>query len=199
MNVLYLILGIGMTASALVIAAFIIVDKIVQRGRRATDIRIANDYISTPEINPGLMMSKLGSKQSAQRSLDTMILRPTWGIKLFGWVMAVLVIMAMSGPSGAPFREDLLSWAVVGSILIYLGAFLSIYEVRYDSDGITAPGMFFRPKYHPWSEFISVEKADNVHYKLVFEGGTLKIKKFLVGMPTLLTFVADIRDMNQRA
>jgi len=199
MNLIYLILGIGLTASVLAIVAFIIVDKIVDRRRRDTGIRIANDYISTPEINPGLMMSKLGGKQSAQRSLDTMILRPTWGIRLFGWAMVALVIMIMSGPSGAPFREDLTSWILVAGILTYLGAFLSAYEVRYDSDGITAPGMFFRPKHHPWSEFISIEKADNVHYKLVFEGGTLKIKKFLVGMPTLLTFVTDIRDMNQRS
>ncbi len=198
MSLIYLILVIGMTASVLTIAVFIVADRILERRRRGSfDARIGKNYLSPPAVNPGLLLSKLGSKQSAQRSLDTMILRPTWGIKLFGLIISALLISVMMGPSGAVYRDDLITWGLVASVLGYFGVFLSFYEVRYDSEGITAPNMLFRPKFHPWSEFVSVHRADNIHYKLIFEGGTLEIKKFLVGIPTLLTFVTDIQEMQK--
>ena len=199
MNSIYLVFGFGMFASVLAIIAFVMIDKAAERRRRIARTNIAKDYLSTPEINPGLLMAKLGAKQPVQRSLDTMILRPTWGIKLFGLIMAALLIQVMMGSSGAAYREDLITWIIVGGVLVYFGAFLSMYEVRYDSDGVTAPGMFFQAKYHAWSKLIAIERVDNVHYKLIFADGTLKIKKFLVGMPTFLTFASDISLMNRRA
>jgi hypothetical protein len=199
MYVLYLIIGIGLFVSLLVVAGFMLFEKVARRGRTSSsDAKIPDRSKVEPHLNPGLLMSKLGGEHAAERSLDTMILRPTWGIKLFGFVIAALLITTMMGSAGALYREDLVIWSLVLSVLIYLGLFLAKYEVRFDSDTITAPGIFFFAKTHPWSEFISIEKVDNVHYKLKFERGTLKIKKFLVGMPTLLTFATDVREMNKR-
>ena len=176
-----------------------VVDKIMTHRRLNTpSSRITKRFSSPIEINPGLILSRLGAKEPARRSLDMMIMRPTWGVKLFSFVIAVLLITTMMGPAGAAFRADLIIWALVGGVLLYLVVFLSVYEVRYDWEGVTAPNTFFRPKFHPWSDFISIEQTDNVHYKLKFVGGTLKIKKFLVGMPTFLTFVTDIREMRKR-
>jgi len=199
MSLIYLVLGIGLTASVLAIAGYIVVDKMLSsRRRNAPEAQIAKDYFAKPEINPGLILSKLGAQEPAERSLDAMVLRPTWGIKLFGFATCGLLFYVILMPGGAVYRQDMFVWLLIGAIVIYFIAFLMAYEVRYDSEGIIAPGLFFRPQFHPWSKFISIRQSDNVHYKLVFKDGTLKIKKFLVGMPTFLTFVTDIREMNKR-
>lgn len=199
MTFLYLILGIGLTCSALAITIFVLAERHASRKRDGLpDGHIPRNYIAPLQINPGLILSRLGAQKPAERSLDTMVLRPTWGIKLFALLILALVAVTMMGPTGEMYRQDLWIWLIVFFGLGYFLVLLMVYEVRYDSEGITAPNAFFRQVYHPWSKFITAEQSDAVHYTLLFEDGSLRIKKFLVGMPSFLVFVGQLREMNRR-
>lgn len=83
-------------------------------------------------------------------------------------------------------------------LLAYAFLFISGYEARYDADGITAPNWLFQDRHFPWEEFISIKDDGHHLYYLRFESGRLAMQKHLVGMPTFLTFVSEVREMNKR-
>ncbi|MGB3246979.1 MAG: hypothetical protein WBB25_20795 [Sulfitobacter sp.] len=90
-------------------------------------------------------------------------------------------------------------WILAVGATAYVALFLSLYEGRYDDEGVTAPGWLFRQKSHRWSDLISIKQSDDITYSLKFDDGTLRIRKFLAGMPTFRTFVTEVREINRRA
>lgn len=198
MNLMIIILMFGVAVGCLAIAAAMAHAHFAAKHEKS----IGNDHIpksyGTFELNPGALMSRWGAHAPAHQSLDKVMMRPTWGIKAFGALICGLLIHVMTGENGEIFRTDTLSVLMTLGCIIYYVAFLMLYEVRYDAETLTSPGMFLIPKTHDWADFISIKQTDQVTYTLLFTSGKIKVRKFLVGMPTFLTFVTDVRALNKR-
>lgn len=195
----FIILGlIGAAFGCLAIAVFIAVNHFGERHQARMGSTAIPKAYGGLQINPGALISRIGSGAPAHYSLDTVIMRPTIGIKAFGALMFVAIVSLFLGESGNVFRADLLSLLLAGGCVIYYVTFLLFYEVRYNAQNLTAPGWFFRPATHKWEDLISIKQTDMVTYVLLFETGKVRVRKFLVGMPTFLTFVTDVRALNKR-
>lgn len=198
MNAIYVMLVFGCTVGLFAVAVAYIIDRIGRRRQSAAgDLHIPKAH-GIPALNPGALMARIGADAPAHQSLGTVTMRPTIGIKAFGIGIIGLMLYIMSGEHGATFRQDPLSLAIVGCTVFYVVVFLMRYEVIYDNEGVTIPGLLFGHKTHEWADLISIKQTDEVTYTLRFDTGTAKVRKFLVGMPTFLTFVAEVRELNKR-
>ncbi len=200
MNIFYLILIAGLVMGVFAVIIAMIVERVATRRKNIQGTHnIPKSQAIVPRLNPGALIARWGSNAPTHHSLDTVVMRPTIGVKAFVIGMVLLMLFIMSGEAGAVFRNDIITVTFVVATVVCVLLFLSLYEVRYDSESITVPDVFFQSKTYRWDSFIAINQSDDVTYTLFFEDGKVRVRKFLVGMPTFLTFVTEVRDMNSRA
>lgn len=205
MNILYLIVAIGVFSGLLSILVVVLIDML--RKRTGTDdagpmipktlvgsIGIGNIY------GPGEMLARAGQNEAPRMSLSTVIMTPTRGLRIvsLGGSALILVLLWLPGMESHPGGMTLN--LLFTAMLAYAVIFIAGYEARYDDESISAPNWLFQEKTYRWSDFISVKDDGHYLYKLKFDcGGTLHLQKYLVGMPTFLTFLVAVRKINRLA
>lgn len=129
---------------------------------------------------------------------DAVVMRPTAGLRFLFLGIGAFAMWFTWGPL---VRSEAYSFALAMTITVcvfYIVVFISNYEARYDSKGVTAPGWFFRDRHYEWAHLINTGEQGNLLYKIKFmDHGTLHLQKYLVGMPAFLTFLSDVEAMNR--
>lgn len=193
-QVIYLIAAIGFGAGLIAVLIALAFQR-AARNRRLP--RVPAGFAGLTD-GPAGLISQVGQRGRVHRSLDQVVMRPTVGARL--WNLSVLAALwwVMLGENGAQFRSDPILVALALCVTVAVTLFLVSYEVRYDGEGVTAPKWLVHGQTHRWEDLISVSDAGHHIYKLRFETGTANINKYLVGMPTFITFISDIRDLIRR-
>ncbi len=201
MNLIYLIVGFGVAMGLIVIGAVVLFQRIADRAR------MNHNGPFIPKVpmagigsfaGPGAALSRLGQNNTAHRTLNTIIMRPTLSGKIFNLFLIGLMMFLMFSPGGEAYRSEPLLVLIVASATLFVLLHVALYEVSYDADGITAPNWYYQRRTHRWEDFVSVHDDGHHFYKLRFETGTITVNKYLVGMPTFLTFVSELREMTRR-
>ncbi|NNK16283.1 MAG: hypothetical protein HKP51_05210, partial [Sulfitobacter sp.] len=144
-------------------------------------------------------IAQLGLNEPAQMSLNTVIMRPTKGLRFLSLGFSVFALWMIWGPI-ASSNSHVPLLAIGASVLIsYMALFIANYEARYNDEGLTAPDWFFIERRYDWEDFRSLNEDGNLLYKLEFAGKRkVHLQKYLVGMPTFLTFIEDVKALNRK-
>jgi len=130
----------------------------------------------------------------------TVIMRPATTLRIGILVLGALGMWYTWGPYVQSSNFDINLAMLVTTIIFYIIVFISNYEARYDSEGVTAPNWFFRDKRYEWAHIVNMKEDGNLLYKLRFmDHGSLRLQKHLVGMPAYLTFLSDIEATKTKA
>lgn len=145
-------------------------------------------------INP-----KGDPSQTTDLDENTVIMRPATGFRIASVLVGAVVMWFTWGPM---LRFDTYAFSLAMSLTVlvfYFIVFIANYEARYDREGVTAPNWFFRDRRYEWAHLIKFNEDGNLLYKLRFmDHGTLRLQKYLVGMPAYLTFLSDIEATNRK-
>lgn len=151
----------------------------------------------------GLVEQRKNPKGDPNKTNDldahTVIMRPATGFRIVSVLIGAIVMWFTWGPM-LRFDSYDFSLAMFLTVLVfYVIVFVANYEARYDCEGVTAPNWFFRDKRYEWAHLIKIKEDGNLLYKLRFmDHGTLRLQKYLVGMPAYLTFLSDIEARNRK-
>jgi hypothetical protein len=131
---------------------------------------------------------------------NTVIMRPATALRIAILALGAFGMWYVWGPYVQSSFFDLNIAMIVTTIIFYIIVFISNYEARYDSEGVTAPNWFFRDKRYEWPHLVNFNEDGNLLYKLPFmDHGSLRLQKYLVGMPAYLTFLSDIEATKREA
>lgn len=140
-----------------------------------------------------------GIEAAPELTLDKVIMRPARRLRVLSVAPGALILLFLWGPYGPLDAYGLPVTLLLTGLVFYAGVYIAAYEASYDDEGITAPDFLFRQHMYPWSSFEGVKDRQNFLVRMKFEGhGKLSLQKYLVGMPTFLTFLSDVEDMNRR-
>lgn len=162
--------------------------------RRRRDAKSFRSLVEQ-RINP-----KGDPKQTNDLKSHTVIMRPTNGFRIATVVVGALAMWFTWGPYLRWDSFDVTIALIITVVVFYLIVFVSNYEARYDSEGVTVPNWFFRDKRYEWAHLINTKDNGNLRYKIRFlDHGTLRLQKYLVGMPAYLTFMSDMEATNRES
>lgn len=157
---------------------------------------------SEPSANaPGkLSLAAVGLNAEPEMSLNTVVMRPTLGLRIFSLGFGAAVMLMTWGPFSGQGGLDPVSALMITVVVFYATVMIANYEARYDDEGLTAPDYFFRDRTYDWTDYQGISADGQFVYRMRF--GNEKpvfMQKYLVGMPTFLRFLKDVEAMNQRA
>ncbi len=201
MNLIYLVVGFGVAMGLIAICAVVLFQRLANRAgmnHKAPFIPKSPMAGVGSFAGPGAALSRLGQNGRAHRTLGTIVMRPTLVGKIFNVFLVGLMMFFMFGPGGETYRSEPFIVLIVVSATLFVGLHVSLYEVSYDAEGVTAPTWYYQRRTHKWEDFMSIHDDGHHLYKLRFETGTITVNKYLVGMPTFLTFVSELREMTKR-
>lgn len=189
MSFLILIIVVGLGVALLVVAGMAIYER-----RR----RIVGDA-GMPKLPGQHSIAQLGLNEPARMSLNTVIMRPTKGLRFLSLGFSAFSLWMIWGPIANSNSHDTLLAIGASTLISYVALFIANYEARYDDEGLTAPDWFFVERRFDWADFEGMGEDGNLLYKLYFDGKRkVHLQKYLVGMPTFLTFVEDVKALNRR-
>ncbi len=182
------ILGI-IFGAGLAIFSLSLLSVIERRARDAKSFRTLVEQRKNPTGNP---------RKAHDLNANTVVMRPAVGFRILSLVMGAAVMWVTWGPYvRSEYFEFFVAMALTLSVF-YFVVFVANYEARYDSEGVTAPNWLFRDKRYEWAHLMNTKDNGNLRYKLQFlDHGTLRLQKYLVGMPAYLTFLSDIEATTQ--
>jgi len=204
MSIFYLIVAFGVASGGLAILVVVAFDALrKRRGDRNAGAVIPKTILGGLGlgglVGPGSLIARAGQDKPARMTLNTAVMTPTAGLRWISLGGAAIILIVMWNPLMlAHYGDELTLHLLVTGVLVYNVMFISGYEARYDAEGITAPNWLFQDRHYTWEEFISIKDDGHYLYRLRFESGRMAMQKHLVGMPTFITFVAEVREMNKR-
>ncbi len=134
----------------------------------------------------------LGTDATPQQTTNTLILRPTWGVRMTSLVFSALLIYIAYVGYGELVPASPYTWPVIGLLLVYGVLSTWIYELRYDRDGFVTTGFLRSRKEMQWRDLAQI--TDNGHYLYAlktFDGQKVEVQKYLVGIREFLTYARD--------
>jgi hypothetical protein len=199
MNVLTLIAIVGIGSTVLVLAGIIIFGRVQKRYGRGGPTGIS-DALKMRTFAPSILrVARAGTNAAPQMSLGTVIMRPALGLRFVSIAPGALILFILWGPNQHITEYGMLLGGGLTAAVFYAAIYIANYEVRYDDEGVTAPDGFFRERHYPWIDLASVKDNESYFLHMRFhEHGKLKMQKYLVGMPTFLTFLSDVETLNRK-
>ena len=160
------------------------------KGRDIPKAGLARFGLSTLPLDMALA-GRVGMKQAPEVSLGAITMRPTIGLRLISGVLSLIcVAIFLSDPEHFGLSDTLLT--IGAALLVYGFVFTNASYVRYDAEGLSAPGAAFQTKTARWADVVSL--SDHGHYLYVIrtrDGQKIEIQKFLTGIEDFLTYAAD--------
>lgn len=204
MTIFQLFLAFGVTAGLLAILVVVTFDKMRKRlGDKDFDVSAPKTLAGGLGIGntnaPAALLARMGQNAQTRMSLDTVVMVPTMGLRLISLGCAGVLLWLLWGPAMYGLLVGQGLNLLVSACIIYAVVYIAFYEATYNGDGISAPNWLFQTRHYPWEEFISIKDNGQYNYVLQFESGKMHLQKYLVGMPTFFTFVAEVREMNKSA
>ena len=189
MNLILLTVVMGAGVALLVLAGLFLFE---QRRKKA-----AVDLTEAPGKHP---VAALGLQAEPQMTLNTVVMRPTLGLRIFSLGFGAGLMLLIWGPFAGFDGLDAFSKLALTLLTFYATVMIAHYEARYDDEGLTAPDLFFREKTYAWADFEGIKAQGTFVYRMRFGGQRpLHLQKYLVGMPTFLRFLKDVETVQQRA
>lgn len=203
MTLIQLIVAMGVGAGLLAVLVAILFDRLRKRtdGNQATpDVpKTLTGGLGIGGIpGPLDLLACQGQHENPRMSLSTTIMTPTNGLRVISLFGSALVLILLWSPwIGMPVLGLSMNLLVTG-LIAYAVLFIAGYEVRYDAEGMTLPNWLFVNKTHKWEDFINIRDNGHYLYRIQFATGRVQMQKYLVGMPAFLTFVSDVKELNQK-
>jgi hypothetical protein len=144
------------------------------------------------------LLARRGQDNPVQTSDNTVVMTPTPGLRLISLGGSAIALALTWSPLMQGMYDGISLHIAITALLVYAVLFVAGYEARYDENGITAPNWLFKNKHYAWEEFIFIKDDGRYIFHLRFECGRLALQKYLVGMPTFLTFVSEVKEMINR-
>ena len=189
MNLMLLTVVTGAGVALLVLAGLFLYE---QRRKKA-----AADLTEARGKHP---VAALGLQAEPQMTLNTVVMRPTLGLRIFSLGFGAGLMLLIWGPFAGFDGLDAFSKLALTLLTFYATVMIAHYEARYDDEGLTAPDLFFREKTYAWVDFEGIKAQGTFVYRMRFGGQRpLHLQKYLVGMPTFLRFLKDVETVQQRA
>lgn len=164
-----------------------------RQSRIARVLRLEKLYAAMRSAKP------TGDSDAPERLLEKVVMRPARRLRILSVAPGAVLLLFLWGPYGPIDTYGLPATLLLTALVFYAGIYIAAYEASYDDEGITAPDFLFRQHMYPWANFESVKDRQNFLVRMRFDGhGKLSLQKYLVGMPTFLTFLSDVEDMNRR-
>ena len=141
----------------------------------------------------------LGNDAQPEQTASTIVMRPTWGMRMISVVLSAMLIYFCYIGWGELVPATPYTWPVVLIVLAYGVLSTNIYELRYDRDGLVSSGFARQRKEIAWKDLARV--TDNGHYLYrlkSFKGETVDVQKYLVGIRDFLTYAQDQMDYHNR-
>ncbi len=163
--------------------------------------RTALSRVAQPLPGDLSLIATLGENAAPRVTIDTIEMRTTLGLRLIsaGLSTALLVLLW----SGAFEPTGFLPQRGIIPVLISLGVIIGMvevftYELRVDRSVMILTRFLFWRRIYMWDDLLGIDDDQNYQYVLAFaKGGRVKVLKHLVGMPGLLTFVAEVLERNE--
>lgn len=169
-------------------------NKTAQRDSRGDPIaRTSASRFGLGNLSPAAgLLAGVGQSAMPQMSLNSLILRPTIGMRLISFATAAVLAVMFAIDDGSLFPRNI--YVIAGLVVLVAYGLLhtNTYSLRYDTEGFTTRDDFFRQRTAAWRDVISVQ--DNGHYLYVIQlenGSKLNVPKYLVGIRDFLTYAKD--------
>ncbi len=144
------------------------------------------------------MVAQIGAGAKARMSLDTTVMRPTIGLRLLSLGVSGLILFMIWARPGVYIPTGTMS-AVMTAGILFAAIRIMSYEVRYNSQTLSAPNWMFQARDFDMHTLISVRDNGHHIYKLRFDDGqSVALQKYLVGMPDFLSYARFVTELNAR-
>ncbi len=157
-------------------------------GRPVQMTGLANAGLGTLPLDVGFVAG-LGRDAVPQSTAGSLVLRPTWGVRMLSIVFSALLIYIVYIGRGDLVPDSPYVWPVLGLVLGYGILTTNIYELRYSTEGFVTSGFARRRKEVRWKDLSYI--TDNGHYFYyfhTFSGQKVETLKYLVGIGDFLSY-----------
>jgi hypothetical protein len=162
---------------------------------------------------PVAIIARAGETRTARQSADALVLTVTPGVKALAVVIGAILVWLVWMP-GAQMTswsdaQDMADPALRGFVppgpwpaLITAFVALSIlhqftFEARVDRDRLVTQTLLFWRREFRWRDFVGIADAGGYEYRLDFGTSRMRLPKYLVGMPGLLSFMGEVMARNR--
>lgn len=167
-------------------------------GQLVKETLLARTGTSNLSADVGLIAG-LGQGAQVRQTLNTIILRPTIGLRLISLgISAAMLYLIWMRPGEFMPATGVLPHGLT-AVLIYAGLHTNFYEASYDDHILTAPNWFFQRHQYRWKHLDSIRDNGHYYYILHFaDGRKLQLQKYLVGIKDFLTYARLQIEENNR-
>ena len=200
MSLIQLIVAVGVAAGSLAVLIVILFERFRKHIGDKTEPSVPKTVVGGLGIGnidgPMAVLARRGQDAPARMSLNAVIMTPTKGLRFISLGSSALILLAIWHPVIGIYSEGLSLCLLLTAGVAYGALYTAGYEAKYDSEGLTVPNWLFMDKTHKWEDFISIKDDGHYLYQLRFVTGKVAMQKYLVGMPTFTTFVADVKKLS---